>query len=230
MVIAKAQNRSPKEEILMDWLALQVKQTRVEAARLALAEYDKWHLDPWSYQPPAGYDFPPYNLMPSNSHVWLTSTPNPPVLANESWQSFLADFVSANPWSPLNNPFFTAYGQGQPSSLEGVIGFPVFGTVLAYQKLYGTPDGARILADATENLSMRFDLSASDVFTTVGEVNWYSQLAGLRSMAMQRLAPYTLRQVKEIVTELARRAPDELCLVLIQPNLVLFQRRSFKQL
>jgi hypothetical protein len=107
MVIAKAHGRFPREQFLMDWLALQVKQTRVEAARLALAEYDRWQLDPWSYQPPAGYDFPPYTLMPSNSHVWLTTTPNPPVLANESWQSLLADIVSANPWSPLNSPVFT---------------------------------------------------------------------------------------------------------------------------
>jgi hypothetical protein len=54
---------------------------------------------------------------------------------------------------------------------------------------------------------MRFDLSASgDVFTTVGEVNWYSLLAGLRNMAMQQIAPYTMRQVKDIVRELARRA------------------------
>ena len=146
--------------------------------------------------------------MPSNSHVWLTTTPNPPVLANETWQSLLADIVSANPWSPLNHPVFTYYGGGQQtSSIEGVIGFPVFGTVLAYQKLYGTDAGARILADATENLSMRFDLSASSgLFASVGEVNWYSQLAGLRSMAMQQISPYTFRQVKDIVRELAKRA------------------------
>jgi hypothetical protein len=54
---------------------------------------------------------------------------------------------------------------------------------------------------------MRFDLSASSgLFASVGEVNWYSQLAGLRSMAMQQISPYTFRQVKDIVRELAKRA------------------------
>lgn len=48
MVIAKNQNRTlygslPKEQVLMDWLALQV----LEAARLALEEYDRWNRDPW---------------------------------------------------------------------------------------------------------------------------------------------------------------------------------------
>ena len=69
MVIAKTQNRTAKEQVLMDWLAVQVRQTRIEAARLALAEYDKWQRDPWSYHPPAGYDFPAYTLMPARSHV-----------------------------------------------------------------------------------------------------------------------------------------------------------------
>lgn len=81
MVIAKTQNRTPKEQGMMDWLALQVKQTRIGAALLALAEYDKWDRDPWSYQPPAGYDFPAYLIPPSDSLVWLTTSPNPPVLA-----------------------------------------------------------------------------------------------------------------------------------------------------
>jgi hypothetical protein len=118
MVIAKNQNRTlygslPKEQVLMDWLALQVKQTRIEAARLALEEYDRWNRDPWSYQPPAGYDFPAYVIQPPRSRVWLTTTPNPPVLANQSWQSFLAGIVASNPWSPLNNPILT---KGQQTS------------------------------------------------------------------------------------------------------------------
>ncbi len=206
MVIAKTQNRTPKEHFLMDWLALQVRQTRIEAARLALEEYDKWHRDPWSYHPPAGYDFPAYNLMPATSHVWLTTTPNPPVLANESWQSLLAGVISSNPWSPLNNPILTR-GQ-RSSSLEGVVGFPVFGAILAYQKLYSKDGAARILADVTENLStMNFDLAPlSGAFTTVGAANWYSHLNAIRSMAMQQISPYTFRQVKDIVGELARRA------------------------
>lgn len=206
MIIVNTQNRTPKEQVLMDWLALQVKHTRIEAARLALAEYDKWQRDPWSYHPPAGYDFPAYILMPARSHVWLTTTPNPPVLANKSWQSFLAGVVSSNGWSPLNNPILTK-GQ-RTSSLEGVIGFPVFGAVLAYQKLYGTDEGARIFADVTENLSnLSFDLTPfSGAFTTVGVVNWYSQLSTIRSMAMQQISPYTFRQVKDIVRVLAARA------------------------
>lgn len=116
MVIFKTYTTA-KEQSLVNWLALQVKQTRIEAARLALAEYDKWHNDAWSYQPPAAYDFPPYVIPPSNSPMWLTTSPNPPVLANQSWQSFLAGILSTNAWSPLNNPIFTK-GQRNPS-LEG---------------------------------------------------------------------------------------------------------------
>ena len=78
----------------MDWLALQVKQTRIEAARLALEEYDRWNRDPWSYKPPADYDFPAYIIQPPRSHVWLTTTPNPPVLANQSWPCFPQNVVS----------------------------------------------------------------------------------------------------------------------------------------
>ncbi len=48
--IAKSPNRTKEEKALMDWLTLQVKQTRIEAARLALSEYDRWARDPWKYQ------------------------------------------------------------------------------------------------------------------------------------------------------------------------------------
>jgi hypothetical protein len=107
MAIARTQNRTPKEQVLMDWLAAQVKLTRVEAARLALEEYNKWHIDPWSYKPPAGYDFPAYVLQPARSPMWLTHTPYPPVLANDSWQSLLAGTFSNIPGSYFNNPRFT---------------------------------------------------------------------------------------------------------------------------
>ena len=56
--IATAPNRTRDEQAVADWLARQVKNTRVEAARLALAEYDKWNNDPWNYDPPEGYGFP----------------------------------------------------------------------------------------------------------------------------------------------------------------------------
>jgi len=200
MVIFKTYTTTT-EQVLVRWLALQVKQTRIEAARLALAEYDKWHTDPWSYQPPAGYDFPPYIIAPSNSPMWLTTSPNPPVLANQSWQSFLAGILSTNAWSPLNNPIFTG-GQRNPS-LECVIGFPVFGTVLAYQKLYGTDEGVRILANTTKNVSTKtFSLSRLTDALMAGT----PALGALPSLSLGQSSPFMQRQIREFGIELAKRA------------------------
>src|SRR5262249_53543162 len=67
--------------------------------------------------------------------------------------SFFAEIISSNGWSPLNNPLLTK-GQ-RNTSLENVIGFPVFGTARAYEKLYGSGEGARVLAETTANLSWR---------------------------------------------------------------------------
>ena len=61
--IAKAPHRTRDEQAVIDWLARQVKQTRVEAARLALEEYDKWNRNPHGYIPPQGYDFPAYVMV-----------------------------------------------------------------------------------------------------------------------------------------------------------------------
>lgn len=200
MVIFKTYTTA-KEQFLVNWLALQVKQTRIEAARLALAEYDKWHTDPWSYQPPAGYDFPPYVIPPPNSPMWLTTSPNPPVLANQSWQSFLAGMVSSNAWSPLNNPIFTQ-GQRTPS-LEGVIGFPVFGTVLAYQKLYSTDEGVRILANTTESVNTKtFSLSRLTDALMAGT----PALGAVPSLSLGNSNPHMQRQIRDFARELAKRA------------------------
>jgi len=104
---------------VIDWLARQVKQTRVEAARLALEEYDKWNRNPHGYIPPQGYDFPAYVIPPARSRQWLTTTPPPPVLANKSLLSFFAEIISSNGWSPLNNPLLTK-GQ-RNTSLETLL-------------------------------------------------------------------------------------------------------------
>jgi len=200
MAVAQTSHPTPKEQALMDWLALQVKATRIDAARFALMEYDRWNYDPWSYQPPGGYDFPPYRLLPARSFVWLSSTPNPPVLATESWQSFLADILASGGWSPLNNPIFTK-GR-RTTSLEGVVGFPVFGAVLAYQKLYSTDEGARIFAHATAQLSTRFPLAP---LTPGAAVDW-SKLATLRTLFMEEIAPYVYREGMQIVTALYHQA------------------------
>jgi hypothetical protein len=140
---------SPDKQAVLDWLGLQVKQTRVEAARLALAEYDRWNRDPWSYQPPAGYDFPAYVIPDARSFIWFAGTPNPPVLANKSWQSYFADIVSNNGWSPLNNPMLN---KGQSSAIPEYVGFPTFGTVW-HIKGFMEQDGAGILAETTAHLS-----------------------------------------------------------------------------
>ena len=186
MEIVRTPSSSQKQAV-MDWLALQVKQTRVEAARLALAEYDRWNRDPWSYQPPAGYDFPAYVIPVARSHIWLATTPNPPVLANKSWQSYLADIISNNGWSPLNNPMLN---KGQMStSLENVIGFPTFGTVLAYQKLYGTEDGAGVLAETAALLSNQsFNLPPIEAAVNIGAI---------RSYYLRQIAPFTHKKLRD---------------------------------
>jgi Concanavalin A-like lectin/glucanases superfamily len=186
---------SPQRQAVMDWLALQVKQTRVEAARLALAEYDRWNRDPWSYQPPAGYDFPAYVIPDPRSPIWLASTPNPPVLANKSWQSYFAEIVSNNGWSPLNNPLLN---KGQKNtSIENVVGFPTFGTVLAYQKLYGTDEGAGILAETTARLSSEFfNLPPIQAAVNIGAI---------RSVYLPNIAPYAHRNLEIFTEQLVKR-------------------------
>ena len=190
---------SRDKQAVLDWLGLQVKQTRVEAARLALAEYDRWNRDPWSYQPPAGYDFPAYVIPDARSFIWFASTPNPPVLANKSWQSYFADIVSNNGWSPLNNPMLN---KGQSSTgIENVVGFPTFGTVLAYQRLYGTEDGAGILAETTAHLSsesLRVPLVEAAI-TSPTSINV------LRVIKLEQIAPFSQRNLKILVNELANR-------------------------
>jgi hypothetical protein len=212
MEIARTKNRKPDEQALMDWLALQVKQTRIEAARLAVVEYDAWNQNPWGYYPPVGYDFPAYTIPHPQSRIWLTTSPNPPVLANKSWQTYLADIVSNNGWSPLNNPMLT---KGQKnSSLENVVGFPVFGTVLAYQKLYGTDAGARILAETTAQISgQSFNLAPVGVaIASPANVNT------LRVLNLNNLAPYTARNMDFLKTELAGRLKGTSTRVPIDPK------------
>jgi hypothetical protein len=212
MEIARNPRPSADEKAVLDWLALQVKQTRVEAARLALAEYDRWDRDPWSYQPPGGYDFPAYGIPDARSWIWLTTTPNPPVLANKSWQTYFADIVSNNGWSPLNNPLLNK-GQSN-SSLENVVGFPTFGTVLAYQKLYGTEAGAKILAETTARLS-----SESVNLPPIGEaIASPTNISSVRVMFLQNIAPYAYRDMKVFVNELGNRLQGISGRVPLDPN------------
>jgi hypothetical protein len=193
---------SPQKRAVMDWLALQVKQTRVEAARLALAEYDRWNHNPWKYQPPAGYDFPAYVIPPAGHFLWLSSTPNPPVLANKSWQTYLADIISNNGWSPLNNPLLN---KGQKNtSIENVVGFPTFGTVLAYQKLYGTEDGAGILTETTAHLSSD-GFNLAPLGAAIDAIAAPANFGPMRLLFLQQIAPYSQRNLKLLVEELAKR-------------------------
>jgi hypothetical protein len=194
---------SPQRQAVMDWLALQVKQTRVEAARLALAEYDRWNRDPWSYQPPGGYDFPAYQIPHPRSHIWYTTTPNPPVLANKSWQSWFADIVSNNGWSPLNHPMF--YNGQKNSSIENIVGFPTFGTLLAYQKLYATGDGAKMLAEVTAYLnSESFNLPP-----IVGAIIAPANLNVMRALNLAAIAPHSQRSLQFMVDLLQKRIGGE---------------------
>jgi hypothetical protein len=198
--IAKTPNRTRDEQACMDWLALQVKQTRVEAARLALAEYDRWQQDPWSYEPPAGYDFPAYVIPTPHSPLWLTTTPNPPVLANTSWQSFFAGIVSNNGWSPLNNPMLTK-GE-KSSSLENVIGFPVFGTVRAYQKIYGDDEGTKTFAETTAHLTTQ----SFNPPPVGGAVAAPANVNTIRVSYLRNIAPFSDRNLGILVRELVNRA------------------------
>lgn len=199
MHIARNQARSREEQAVMDWLALQVKRTRIETARLALAEYDRWSHDPWRYEPPDGYGFPAYILPVAQSPIWLTTTPNPPVLANKSLASYFAEIISNNGWSPLNNPLLTK-GRGI-SSLENVVGFPVFGTVRAYEKLYGTDAGTTALAETTIRLrAQSFNLPPLGV--AFGSP---AGLQAIRSANLEQLAPFAHRNLRAFAVELKNR-------------------------
>jgi len=196
VAIAGAPNRTPDEQAAANWLVQQVKNTRVEAARLALAEYDAWNHDPWSYQPPQGYGFPAYFLPAPGSIMWATSTPNPPILADKSWQSFFADIVSNNGWSPLNNPLLTKGETSTSTSIEGMIGFPTFGTALAYKKLYGTPNGVKAFITSAYLLSTQsFDLA-----TLLGGPAGQT----VRLQYLQEIAPYTYRNLNALVQQILK--------------------------
>jgi hypothetical protein len=194
--IAKAPTRTPHEDAVVDWLARQVKKTRVDAARLALEEYDRWNSNPWGYQPPRGYDFPAYIIPAPGSPTWLMTTPNPPVLANATFVSFLASIISSNGWSPLNNPLLTK-GQ-RDTSVEGVIGFPVFGAVLAYQKLYDSAEGARVFGETTENLTdQSFTLSPAGAMT----IGSPFAVRSAYNLSLRQIAPYMHRNMKALLTQ-----------------------------
>jgi hypothetical protein len=125
--------------------------------------------------------------------VWLTTTPNPPGLADTSWQSFIAGIVSSNGWSPLNNPLLTK-GQTSTSKSIPMIGFPAFGTALAYQKLYRTPDGVRVFAETTANLvSQSFTLHAA--FAEGGAQIGGVTMKAVRLLFLKQLAPYSYRNM-----------------------------------
>jgi hypothetical protein len=197
-------DRTPKEQAVMDWLALQVKQTRIEAARLALAEYDRWNNDPWSYHPPAGYGFPAYIIPTRNSPTWLFTTPNPPVLENQSMASFFGGIISSNGWSPLNNPVILKGKKKAKgiTTLEGVVGFPVFGAARVFEKLYNTDDGVRVLANTTVySIDGTFNLLPT---AAVGEA--WRWINNVRLLNLQSLAPYAYRDLTEIPRLIASRA------------------------
>lgn len=196
--IAGTSNRTPDEQAVADWLAQQVKNTRVEAARLALAEYDKWNSDPWAYNPPEGYGFPAYAIPAPGSPVWYASTPNPPVLADTSWASFFADIISNNGWSPLNNPLLTKGQTSTSTSVENIIGFPTFGTALAYQKLYGSADGVRVFAETTAYL-----LSSSPSFDLAALIGGPAAQT-VRLTYLEQIAPYSARNLKALVPEILK--------------------------
>ena len=198
--IAKAPHRTRDEQAVIDWLARQVKQTRVEAARLALEEYDKWNRNPHGYIPPQGYDFPAYVIPPARSRQWLTTTPPPPVLANKSLLSFFAEIISSNGWSPLNNPLLTK-GQ-RNTSLENVIGFPVFGTARAYEKLYGSGEGAWVLAETTANLSWRSFTLTPGAATIASPFS----IRTAYQLNFPRISPFGQRNMDVIVDQFARWA------------------------
>jgi hypothetical protein len=160
--------------------------------------------------------------------MWLTTTPIPPGLADTSWQSFCAGIISSNGWSPLNNPMFTQTETNKSQSNEKVIGFPTYGTALAYQKLYGTPDGARVLAETTANLvseSFYAGLGGggAPVEGAVTSANLVSDtlhaaLAGggapvegemtsvVRLLFLKNIAPYSYRQINALAQAIKQLA------------------------
>ena len=200
--IAK-KDRTPKEQAVMDWLALQVKQTRVETARLALAEYDRWNNDPWGYHPPAGYGFPAYIIPTRNSPTWLFTTPNPPVLENQSLASFFAGIISNNGWSPINNPVILKGKKAKGiTTLEGVVGFPVFGAARVFEKLYNTDAGVTVFANT---LQQSIDGNINLLPTTAAVEAW-RWINNVRLLNLQNLAPFSYRDLTEIPQVIASRA------------------------
>jgi hypothetical protein len=214
MAIARGTNRTPKEQAVMDWLAGQVKQTRIAAAQRALEEHDRWHRDPWRYEPPRGYDFPTYIIPTRQSPQWLFTTPNPPVLENQSLASFFAGLISNNGWSPINNPIILKGTNKKVQgikSLEGVVGFPVFGAARAFEKLFNTDEGAGVFAKASARFFTQ-GIQHQMVDTTIdlapiatAEAIFWEQTSALRIMSLQQFAPHSVTELKNVINELTRR-------------------------
>ena len=87
------------------------------------------------------------------------------------------------------------------TSIENVVGFPTFGTVLAYQKLYGTEDGAGVLAETTAHLSS----PSLNVPLVEAAITSPTAIHTVRVMNLERIAPFSHRNLKGLVKELANR-------------------------
>jgi hypothetical protein len=88
------------------------------------------------------------------------------------------------------------------SSLENVIGFPVFGTVQAYQKIYGDDEGIKTFAETTANLTTQsFNLPPLG-----GAVASPANVNTIRVTYLRNIAPYSDRNLGILVRELVNRA------------------------
>jgi len=79
-----------------------------------------------------------------------------------------------------------------------MVGFPTFGTALAYQKLYGTPDGARVLAETSAYL-----LSSSQSFDLAALLGGPAAQT-VRLSYLEQIAPYSARNLNALVPEILK--------------------------
>jgi LPXTG-motif cell wall-anchored protein len=77
---------TPEEQLALDAFEDALRVQRTEAARLAVAEYDRWAFSPCTYRVPAGFGFDEYGTVPCGGITAFAGPPPPPSI--EQFQAY----------------------------------------------------------------------------------------------------------------------------------------------
>lgn len=222
LMIVRKTERTSNEQELVAWLARKVKENRVEAARKAIEEHDRWINDPFSYQPPPGFGFEPYVNPPKhlNAGVLFSQGLLPPGLETKDFmelinEQLLTPMVDSNPvtflWRWLG-------GAGKkPAPTQRVSAFPSYGTALTYGKILGNDDGVAALTYTSlliNAIALPLELTLLDTGVMLSgsiQALTRAQLASgatFTARAFTELFPYSSKLITQEITGVSKFAPE----------------------